>query len=161
MEVYAQLFLRFARELMTAIEHSAAYAFNIELVELGKGGHQLLEKDFEFKINEKNKAWLGGTKIATSLNKFCTDYMEQVIKKDTTVVIFSDGYDTDDPKLLPAELSKINTRARRIIWVDPLFGRAESIAVPLHMRASRRHMTDYCGGHNLQALQRLGRYLSR
>jgi uncharacterized protein with von Willebrand factor type A (vWA) domain len=55
------------------------------------------------------------------------------------VIILSDGYDTDAPELLTAELKRLRKRARRIVWLNPLMGwrdyapaaRAMAAAMPL------------------------------
>jgi len=87
--------------------------------------------------------------------------MDSLVDINTTVLIFSDGYDTDDPQLLPRALSRIKSKSKKLIWVDPLLGRSDLASVPAHMRASRRHIDFYCAGHNIYSLRRLGAYLKR
>jgi len=61
MDIYARLFLRFTRKLLSVFESSHAFAFNIELIDLGRGFHTLEESDFEHTINTASQGWIGGT----------------------------------------------------------------------------------------------------
>ena len=39
-----------------------------------------------------------------------------------TVVMISDGWDRGDPKLLSAEMARLQRSCRRLIWLNPLLG---------------------------------------
>ncbi len=161
MEVYSKLFLRFTRQLMSEFDRSQAFAFNTQLFPLGQGNTRLTEKDFEGAMNEYGKGWLGGTRIAKSFKAFNNDLGRRCVNSHTTLVIFSDGYDTEKPSELIPEMETLQRRARRVIWVNPLLGRyAENEADP-KMDPLKPYLDVYCSGHNLTALDELGKILIR
>lgn len=161
MEVYSTLFLRFTRQLIREFDRSSAYAFNTKLFPLGKGNSRLSEHDFELAMNEYNKGWLGGTRIADCFSEFNEGFGKRAITSKTTLVIFSDGYDTAKPEKLIPEMQTLQRRARRVVWVNPLLGRFEKDEADPKMDPLRPFIDEYCSGHNLVALGELGRILAR
>ena len=161
MEVYSKMFLRFTRQLMSEFDRSSAFAFNTSLFPLGLGQSRLTELDFENAMNEYGKGWLGGTRIAKSFRSFNTGEARRTVNSHTTLVIFSDGYDTDKPEVLIPELETLQRRARRTIWVNPLLGRFESNEPDPKMDPLQKYLDYYCSGHNLESLFELGKLLTR
>jgi len=161
MEIYSKLFLRFTRQLMSEFDRSSAYAFNTQLFPLGKGGARLKEDDFEQVMNENTKGWLGGTRIADCFHDFNEHYSRRAVNSKTTLVIFSDGYDTDKPEKLIPEMEILQRRAKRIVWVNPLLGRFEENEADPKMDPLKPYLDVYCSGHNLMALSDLGKVLTR
>lgn len=159
MDVYARLFLRFSRVLMTFFHRSDAFVFNTELNELARGHARLSEADLERELNKYGKGWLGGTKIAQSLNTFNEQHLSARVDSRTTVVIFSDGCDTDKPERLLAEVTKIQRKCAKLIWVNPLLGRFEPGEADPYMDPVVPSVDTYCSAHNLQTLSELEGHL--
>ena len=159
MDVYARLFLRFSRILMTAFQRSDAFVFNTELNELARGYSRLKEADFERVLNAYGKGWLGGTRIAQSLEMFNDSYLNSRVDNKTVVVIFSDGCDTDPSQRLAASVSQIQRKAGKLIWVNPLLGRFEPGEADPHMDPVVPFTDYYVSAHNLQSLLALERIL--
>jgi len=155
MEVYAKLFLRFARKLMTVFDQSVAFAFTTELLSLGKGHHRLTEEHFEALLNEMSKGWLGGTKIALSLQDFNENHLTRLVNHRTTVIVFSDGCDTAKPAQLAEQVSTIQRRAKKLIWVNPLLGRFAPGEEDRYMDPIVPFVDVYRSAHNLQSLTAL------
>jgi len=158
MDVYARLFLRFTRKMLSVFDSSHAFAFNIALIDLGRGFHHLQESDFEQTINTASQGWVGGTRIAESLHEFHAT-QGHLLKSQTTVVIFSDGCDTAKPHQLAAETAVLARRARRVVWVNPLIGRFPEGHIEPHMAPILPHVSEYVSAHNLPSLQKLQRVL--
>src|SRR5262249_16545415 len=72
----------------------------------------------------------GGTRIGESLATFNRWHARRVINSRTAVMIVSDGYDTGEPERLAAEMRRLRRRCRRIIWLNPLFGRPDHTPRP-------------------------------
>lgn len=159
MDVYARLFLRFSRILMTVFQRSDAFVFNTQLNELASGYARLTEADFERVLNAYGKGWLGGTRIAQSLETFNDEHLNQRVDSKTVVLIFSDGCDTDPPATLAHAVSKIQRRAGKLIWVNPLLGRFEPGEADRYMDPVVPFTDHYCSAHNLQSLLELERVL--
>ncbi len=161
MEVYSKLFLRFTRQLMSEFDRSTAYAFNTQLFELGKGSTRLREQDFENAMNQYSKGWLGGTRIADSFKTFNHDFSRHTVDSTSTVVVFSDGYDTAKPERLIPEVDALKRKAKRLIWINPLLGRFAENEPDPRMDCLKPYLDVYCSGHNLQALEKLATHLLR
>ena len=159
MDVYARLFLRFTRKLLTVFESSHAFAFNIELIDLGKGFYSLEESDFEHTINTASQGWVGGTRIAKSFEHFNDVHLNTLVKSHTTVLVFSDGCDTDKPEVLAQQVSRMSRRARRVVWVNPLLGRFPEGHPDPRMQPVLPYVTHYLSAHNLPSLLKLQRVL--
>lgn len=155
MDVYARLFLRFTRILLTVFQRSDAFVFNTELNELAQGYARLSEADLERVLNRHGKGWLGGTRIAQSLETFNDKHMHRRVDNKTTVLIFSDGCDTDPPDRLAGVVANIQRRAGRLIWVNPLLGRFEPGEADPYMDPVVPFVDHYCSAHNLESLMAL------
>lgn len=159
MDVYARLFMRFSRILMTVFQRSDAFVFNTDLSELGRGHARLSEEDFERVLNQLGKGWLGGTRIAQSLDTFNDKYLNRCVDAKTTVLIFSDGCDTASPDKLAERVKTIQRRAGKLVWVNPLLGRFEPGEVDKYMDPIVPYVDRYCSAHNLKSLIELEREL--
>lgn len=159
MDVYARLFLRFSRILMTIFQRSDAFVFNTDLNELPSGHTRLSEEDFEQVLNLRGKGWLGGTRIAQSLEQFNDEHLMSRVDNHTTVLIFSDGCDTAPPARLAEAVAKIQRRAGKLVWVNPLLGRFEPGEADSYMDPVAPFTDHYCSAHNLKTLIELEREL--
>ena len=161
MDIYARLFLRFTRQLLSQFEQSHAFAFNIELIDLGEGFYNLAESDIEHTINTASSGWVGGTRIASSLCTFESQFANKVLKPNTKVVVFSDGFDTDKPAKLELITRKIAGQCREIIWVNPLLGRLPADHMDKRMDAIKPWLAHYISAHNLESLRNFQQVLIR
>ena len=152
MDVYARLFMRFTRTLMATFNRSDAFVFNTDLSELGKGHSRLSEADFERVLNRLGKGWLGGTRIAQSLDTFINSHMRSCVDNKTTVLIFSDGCDTAKPAELAERVEIIQRRAGKLVWVNPLLGRFEPGETDKFMDPILPYIDRYRSAHNLESL---------
>ena len=159
MDVYARLFLRFARVVMTVFDESDAFAFNTDLLALGRGRRSLTEADLERVVNREAKGWLGGTRISASLERFEAEHGRRLLGPRTTLVVFSDGCDTAKPEALAATVERVARRAGRLVWVNPLLGRFEAGELDRYMDPVAVHVDEYVSAHNLRSLEGLERAL--
>jgi len=159
MDVYARLFLRFVRVLMTVFTESHAFAFNTDLVRLGRGHAKLSERDFEAIMNATGKGWLGGTRIAHAFETFEAGHAARLLDRRTTLVVFSDGCDTSPPERLADITQRLGRRPRRLVWVNPLLGRYAPGQENRWMDPVAPHVDAYLSAHCLDSLVALEREL--
>ena len=161
MDVYARLFLRFVRVLMTVFTESHAFTFNTDLVRLGRGHAKLAERDVEAVMNATGKGWLGGTRIAHAFETFEADHAARLLDRRTTLVVFSDGCDTAPPERLAEITRRLGQRPRKLVWINPLLGRYAPDQENRWMDPVAPHVDAYLSAHCLDSLVALERELLR
>ncbi|HYA65936.1 MAG TPA: VWA domain-containing protein, partial [Burkholderiaceae bacterium] len=77
------------------------------------------------------------------------------------VFILSDGYDTGSPQLLGEQLRRLQQRAKRVIWLNPLMGRADYAPAAGGMQAAMPHLDLLAPAHNLESLMKIEDMLLR
>lgn len=139
MKQYSRFFLQFAKGLVGKWLEAEAFVFHTRLLKVSDA---MREKDpfrAMARLSLMAEGFGGGTRIGASLKTFNDRHAAQALTSRSVVVILSDGYDTDEPELLAAELKRLRKRARRIVWLNPLMGwrdydpaaRAMAAALPL------------------------------
>jgi len=160
MEIYSYLFLRFARGLIQAFSDIDAYAFHTDLVPIG---NELKDKNtwrLEQKLKHLSSGWLGGTRIAESLEDFNSQHAGNTLNRNTIVMIFSDGYDSSEPDQLTEQVIKVKKLCRKLVWVNPLLGRFVPkedtvLAVDECLLAVQPYLDLYTSAHSLESLNNL------
>jgi uncharacterized protein with von Willebrand factor type A (vWA) domain len=99
--------------------------------------------------------WSGGTKIGECLQDFASDYATSAVDNRTAVVIVSDGLDRGDPEKLERAMAAIKTRARKVIWLNPLKGDDRYQPLARGMAAALPYLDHFESAHNLASLERL------
>ena len=99
--------------------------------------------------------WSGGTKIGESLSEFVSRHLERCVTHKSIVIIFSDGLDRGDTTLVAAAMRAIRSKARRVIWLNPLAGDPRYEPTARAMEAARPFIDRLAPAHNLESLERL------
>ena len=155
MNVYSYFFLRFARGIIDAFKDTEAFAFHTRLIHVTD---TLKERD-SHRLKEKlawiSAGWGGGTRIGECLQTFNRDYARRLVGSGTFVFIMSDGYDTGAPELLAEQVCQIKRRARRVIWLNPLLGRADYVPSAEGIQAVLPYLDLFAPAHSLASLMRI------
>ena len=160
MEIYSYLFLRFARGLIQAFSDIDAYAFHTDLVPIGNELKDKNTRRLEGKLKNLSSGWLGGTRIAESLQDFNEQHASSTVNRNTIVMIFSDGYDSSEPDQLTEQIIKVKKFCRKLVWVNPLLGRSVPqentvLAVDESLLAVQPYLDLYTSAHSLESLNNL------
>ncbi len=159
MEIYSYLFLRFARGLLQAFSDTDAFAFHTELIAIGPELKEKSSTRLEAKLRNLSSGWLGGTRISESLTTFNQHHASTTLDRNTILLIFSDGYDSGEPDDLVEQIRMIKARVRRLVWVNPLLGRAgpndEELPIERCIRAVQPLLDLYTSAHSLESLKNL------
>lgn len=155
MRVYARVFLAFLKGLMGADKATDAYLFHTRLVRITDA---LRDRDALRAVNRLSllaQGFGGGTRIGGNLAAFNRHYAKRLVGGRSVVVILSDGFDTDPPELLGAELAKLRKRGCRIVWLNPLKGWQGYRPVAAGMAAALPHLDLFAAANTLDSLAAL------
>jgi uncharacterized protein with von Willebrand factor type A (vWA) domain len=160
MDTYSRFLLQFIYALQNTLGRVESFVFSTRLTRV---------TDY-FKNNDIYQAldliaaevpdWSGGTRIGESLRTFNEDWSLRVLTSHTIVLLMSDGLDTGDASLLEEQMAKIEQRAGKVIWLNPLLGNEDYRPLARGMSAALPHVDIFASAHNLASLQELGKHLT-
>ena len=87
--------------------------------------------------------------------EFVVRYLPQVVSSRSVVVILSDGLDRGDTSLVAEAMQAIRSKARRIVWLNPLAGDPRYEPTARAMQAALPFIDRLAPAHNLESLERL------
>jgi uncharacterized protein with von Willebrand factor type A (vWA) domain len=155
MDQNTSFILCFLLSLKKAARGTEIFAFNTELTRLtpwlapGK-----IARTLE-RLAAGVPDWSGGTRIGESLAEFVDGYLDSTVDARTTVVIVSDGLDRGDTGALEAAMRAIRSRARKVIWLNPLLGDPRYEPTARGMKAALPFIDLLAPAHDLESLERL------
>lgn len=154
MEVHAQFFLRLSRAFVEVMD-ARAFVFHTKAAEVTP-----LMKRRSLRVQEKVNAvtfgFGGGTRIASSLHEVLHTHLGRAFGRGDLFLVFSDGYDTDEPGALAQVLAQVRARGARVGWLHPTVQVPQSAAMEL----AAQHVTRFLPAHNLASLARLPELLN-
>lgn len=154
MDAYARFLLAFLVSLRRAVPGAEAFAFNTELVRLTPSllpGKRRLNLR---RLADGVPDWSGGTRIGECLVDFVRRHPGCVDAR-TVVVILSDGLDLGDVDVLSGALRSIASRARRIVWLNPLLGDVRYQPTAAGMQAALPFVDTLASAHDFASLERV------
>ena len=101
------------------------------------------------------RGWSSGTRIGESLEAFLHSYGRTMLGQRTVVIILSDGLDQGEVEPLVRAMRRIQGRARKLIWLNPLLESSRYAPEARGMRAALPYVDEFASGHSLEALARL------
>ena len=149
MEVHAQFFLRLTRAFVEVMD-ARAFVFHTQVSEITPLMRRRSPRVQE-KINAVTFGFGGGTRIASSLHEALHTHLGRGLARGDLFLVFSDGYDTDEPGALAEVLGQVRARGARIGWLHPTVQAPDSAA----MAQAAAHVTRFMPAHNLASLMRL------
>ncbi|MFD0304213.1 VWA domain-containing protein [Streptomyces sp. NPDC127119] len=96
--------------------------------------------------------WSGGTRIGHALAEFNNRYGRRGMARGAVVVVFSDGWEGEDPGAVGREMSRLARLAHRIVWVNPRRAAPGYAPRTGGMAAALPHCDAFVSGHSLMAL---------
>jgi uncharacterized protein with von Willebrand factor type A (vWA) domain len=157
MDAHSRFFLAFILALKRVARRTEAFAFNTKLTRLtpwlapGKIGVTL------DRLAAEVPDWSGGTRIGECLAEFVLHYQRSALDSNSVVIILSDGLDCGEPEVLAQAMRAIHSRARRVIWLNPLKGDARYEPLARGMAAALPFVDDFATAHNLESLAAVAR----
>ncbi len=155
MDTHSRFLLTFALSLRRAAPRAEVFAFNTELVHLTRSlapGKVRLTLD---RLAASVPDWSGGTRIGACLAEFCDDHLARGPAGRSVIVVLSDGLDRGDPALLADAVRRIQGRARKLIWLNPLLGDPRYEPATSGLVAALPFVDHFASAHDLESLERL------
>ncbi|MGB4359264.1 MAG: VWA domain-containing protein, partial [Rhodoferax sp.] len=154
MEVHAQFFLRLTRAFVEVMD-ARAFVFHTRLADVTPLLKRRSERVQE-KVNAVTFGFGGGTRIASCLHEALHQHLGRTLTRGDLFMVFSDGFDTDEPEALAEVLAQVRARGARVCWLHPTVQVPRSAAMAL----AARHVTRFMPAHNLASLERLPELLA-
>ena len=159
MEAHTRFLLAFVLALRGVAPRTEVFAFNTGLVRLTPWlGSRRFRARLD-RVAEQVPDWSGGTRIGESLAALVERH-RSVLGSRAVVVILSDGLDRGAPALLTRAMRHIRTRARRILWLNPLLADPRYEPTTAGMQAALPFVDHFAPAHDLPSLERLARALA-
>jgi len=156
MDPHTRFLLGFVLALRRVARASEIFAFNTSLVRLTPFLKHAGRVDLVLaRLASQVPDWSGGTKIGECLAGFVSGYLETLVTSKTIVLILSDGLDRGDLTPLEGAMRALHSRARRILWLNPLAGDRRYEPTARAMAAALPYVDRLLPAHNLESLERL------
>lgn len=155
MDVHVKFLLAFVLALKRVARATEVFAFNTSLTRLtpwlspGRIGHTIE------RLAADVPGWSGGTRIGESLTEFVEKYQPALVTPRSVVVILSDGLDRGDTTLVAGAMRALRSKARKIVWLNPLSGDPRYEPTARAMQAALPFIHRLAPAHNFESLERL------
>lgn len=160
MDKYSYFLLRFICVLRENFRQLEGFVFSTSLIRISK---TLQQSRLDFILNtisEQADNWSSGTRIGECLREFNEKYGKLLLNGSPIILVLSDGLDTGDPALLGREMIKLQRRARKIIWLNPLKGMRGYAPEAGGMKAALPSVDHFHNAHTLESLLELENILA-
>ncbi len=154
MDIHVRFLLAFVLALKRVARRTEVFAFNTSLTRLtpwlspGRIGPTL------DRLASGVPGWSGGTRIGESLSELISKHSDLVGAR-TVIAIVSDGLDRGDTALVTAAMRTLSSKARRIVWLNPLSGDPRYEPTAHAMQAAMPFIDRFGPAHTLESLERL------
>ncbi len=109
------------------------------------------------RLERLETAWGGGTDIGASLRAFLHTSGERLVRRDTVVIIVSDGLDVGEPSVLRDAMRELHRRSAGIVWLNPLLETPGYEPTASGMRAARPYVGTFASVSDAAGFARLAR----
>jgi uncharacterized protein with von Willebrand factor type A (vWA) domain len=155
MDAHVRFVLAFILALKRVSRRTEVFAFNTSLTRLTPWlAPGRLDSTLE-RLAAGVSDWSGGTRIGECLAEFVAEYQGALVDARTVIVIVSDGLDRGDTTLVAGAMRALSSKARRIIWLNPLSGDPRYEPTARAMHAALPFVDRFAPAHNLESLERL------
>ena len=155
MDAHTRFLLTFLLALKKAARRTEVFAFNTSLTRLTRWmvpGRIAQTLD---RLSAGVPDWSGGTRIGECLAAFVDRHLDGTVDRRTVVLIVSDGLDRGDTALLVSAMRAIRSRARTVLWLNPLLSDPRYEPTARGMAAALPYVDRLLPAHNLESLERV------
>lgn len=155
MDLYSLFLIQFIYAFQLTYRRIETFVFSTALHRIS---HALRNQDFSEALEELSQEWIGwsgGTRIGYCLDDFYRNHGPQLLNHQTVVLMLSDGWDTGDVDLLADTMQKIQQKAAKVIWLNPLAGNPDYEPTVQGMAACLPYIDVFASAHNVESLRKV------
>jgi uncharacterized protein with von Willebrand factor type A (vWA) domain len=158
MDLYTAFLIQFLYAMQQVYRRTETFLFSTTIQRVT---NVLKETNFDSvkQLLRENHSWSDGTRIGESLETFTQQFGNKTIDSKTIVIILSDGWDTWGIEKLEKSMQDIQSRAKKIIWLNPMAGYQGYKPETIGMKAALPYIDILAPVHNLESLKRLAKWL--
>jgi len=161
MELYTRILLQFLHGMTQVHACTETFVFGTRLTRI-TAQLQLRRVDAALEHAAREIVdFAGGTRIGDCLHAFDRLHARRVLGRGAVVLIISDGWDTGEPARLGDAMRRLARRAHRVVWCNPLLGKAGYAPEVRGMAAALPYVDDFLPMHDLRSLRALAHRLAR
>ncbi|MGI9645593.1 MAG: vWA domain-containing protein, partial [Ilumatobacteraceae bacterium] len=152
MEAYARAYLHLTRPL--AVEHRAeVFAVATELSRITPAVRLRSTRAAIDSVTDAVGDRFSGTRLASSLHQLLHHRTWNTFVRGAVVVVFSDGWDADEPARLERVMRRLGRLAYRVVWVNPRAGADDFQPTTAGMAAALPYCDRFLAGHNARSMR--------
>ncbi len=143
MERYTEMLLYFIHAARGRLGKVEAFVFATSLHRITR---ELAHRDPKVALGRVGDAvydWSSGTLIGEALADFNKNWSRRVVRGGPVALLISDGWDRGDPAVLRREMATFARSVHRVVWLNPLAGRAGFAPETRGMRAAMPYVDDF------------------
>ena len=161
MSAYADALIRLAHAYCVSGVPTEVFTLGTRLTHVTRPLHQRDPDRAVVAAGEAIPDWSGGTRLAEGVKVFLDRWGRRGMARGAVVVVFSDGWERDEPEALGEQVRRLAAVAHRVVWVNPHRGRAGYQPVQGGIMAVLPHVDDFVAGHSLAAFEELTEVVAR
>ncbi len=143
MERYTEMLLYFIHAAKGRLGRVEAFVFSTNLHRITR---ELAHRDAKVALGRVGDAvhdWSSGTLIGEALADFNRNWSRRVVRGGPVALLISDGWDRGDPAVLRTEMATFARSVHRVVWLNPLAGRAGFAPETRGMRTALPYVDDF------------------
>lgn len=159
MERYTEMLLYFIHAARGSLGRVEAFVFSTRLSRITR---ELRHRDPAVALARVGTVvhdWSSGTLIGNALEDFNRRWSRRVARGGPIALVISDGWDRGDPDLLRREMGMLARSVHRVVWLNPLAGRAGYEPEVRGMRTVLPFVDDFMPAASLRDLTAVVRLL--
>ncbi|WP_431677227.1 vWA domain-containing protein [Kitasatospora sp. KL5] len=155
MEPYTRVYVRFFSRLCARAGSGVAAEIFVFATRLTRLTPVLRHTAPDAALRRAGRAapdWSGGTLIGRALAEFNDRFGRRGMARGAVVVIFSDGWEGEDPSAVGRETARLGRLAHRVVWVNPRKAAPGYAPLAAGIAAALPHCDAFVSGHSLAAM---------
>ena len=156
MEPYARAYLRFFSRVGSRAGAGLSAETFVFATRLTRLTTALRHRGPDAALRQAGRAapdWSGGTLIGRALTEFTDGFGRRGMARGAVLVVFSDGWEGEDPAAVGRQMARLARLAHRIVWVNPRKAAPGYTPLAAGMAAALPYCDAFVSGHSLAALR--------